>query len=73
MPVEKAVDNVEKCESIIVFSFFPQGIPRTKPAYKRCITGEILVTYIGYVAAFLWCVSQPFLAKKLTNPPNKVK
>ena len=40
MAVEKPVDNVEKCVSIIINSFLPQSPQNTKPGKTGCITGE---------------------------------
>ena len=73
MLVEKPVDNVEKCVSIIIFPFSPQGFPQAKSANMGCIRDIIIVTGTGYVAVFVWGVSRLFLGKKLTNPPKGVK
>ena len=68
--MEKPVDNVEKCDGIIIFSFFPQEILRRKIACSGCITDIIMELPGGYVAMFLLLVSRSILAKKLANLLN---
>ena len=67
------MDNVEKCDGIVVFPFFPQGILWRKTAWSGCITDIIMELLGGYVAMFPLLVSRSILAKKLANLLNRGK
>ena len=64
------MENVEKCDAIVIFPFFPQRFPHGKNRILGVITDKIMRVAGGYVAMFLMAVSQPILAKKLANLLN---